>query len=232
MSNPRTVAMLSRTTINLCKSAVPFHMECTMKNLGHQSRNITSLLPRDNNNDTIENLKTLYSNSSSNKSIKHNTTYLRIERNRNMGYLKSSFCTDTKPVSRKNKKKTENEKIIGFNEQATIGIIYIARALSPLVPMNPGYSLGATHDISKNAFELSIDNDPIVLTLETGVKGPYIFSIDRQNERLIVQSPISGIFQYAWDVESKLWLGSVDRHDLRGLITRDLLRHATGLCAF
>jgi hypothetical protein len=93
-----------------------------MKNFRHQSRNTTSSLLRDNNNDTIEKSKTLYSNSSSNKSVNHEMTYLRTGRIRNMGYLKSFFCTDTKPVSRKNKGKTESEKIIGFNEQATIGI--------------------------------------------------------------------------------------------------------------
>ena len=56
--------------------------------------------------------------------------------------------------------------------------------------------------------------------------------IDYDEEILRVGSPMSGNYQYYYDLQQKLWLGTSDGHDMRGLVTRDLLRHCTGLPQF
>ena len=46
------------------------------------------------------------------------------------------------------------------------------------------------------------------------------------------RSPVSGSNRYKYSVEDKLWLCVRDGHDLRGIITRDLIRHSMGLPTF
>ena len=70
------------------------------------------------------------------------------------------------------------------------------------------------------------------VTLDAGEKGFYIFSVDWAGEMLTVQTPISGVRQYAYEPESDTWLNSIDGHDMRGLVTRDLLRHSRGCPKF
>ena len=72
---------------------------------------------------------------------------------------------------------------------------------------------------------------------------------DYDNQLLILQSPVSGTMQYFYDntasstrtgsgekeeqkVDMSLWLNVHDGHDIRGIITRDLLRHARGVVDF
>ena len=70
------------------------------------------------------------------------------------------------------------------------------------------------------------------ISLDAGDKGFYIFSVDWANELLTVQTPISGVRQYGYAPEEGTWLNTVDGHDMRGLITRDLLRHSRGCPKF
>lgn len=70
------------------------------------------------------------------------------------------------------------------------------------------------------------------ISLDAGEKGYYIFSVDWKMERLTVQTPISGIRQYEYEPSDDTWLNTVDRHDMRGLVTRDLLRHSRGCPSF
>ena len=95
------------------------------------------------------------------------------------------------------------------------------RALAPLVPLNPG-------------FVLSLSSDGNALSLDMGAKrGSYEFTLDFPQQQVNVLSPVSGVFAYVFEAESGLWLSlAEDRHDLRGLVTRDILRHCIGCPAF
>ena len=95
----------------------------------------------------------------------------------------------------------------------------IYKAIDPMLVLNETYKL------TKNASSEEI-------LLDTGAKGFYIFRIDRRMERLFVQTPISGTHQYEFSAEDKTWLDVHDKHDMRGLITRDLLRHSRGCPKF
>ena len=65
------------------------------------------------------------------------------------------------------------------------------------------------------------------------VRGDFKFTPNPADETLVFQSYISGYHNYAFDAESKLWLSiKSDRHDLRGMVTRDFLRHCTGCIQF
>ena len=70
------------------------------------------------------------------------------------------------------------------------------------------------------------------LVVYIGERGTYTVRIDKYQQVLALISPISGHHKYFSDPEEGLWLGTADRHDLRGLITRDLLRHAIGFPQF
>lgn len=91
-------------------------------------------------------------------------------------------------------------------------------AIKPILPLNPTYQMTRSN--------------PEELVLNVGAKGSYIFKIDRDMMLLTVQTPISGVHQYDFEVNDGQWLSVIDGHDMRGLVTRDLLRHCTGLPNF
>ena len=66
------------------------------------------------------------------------------------------------------------------------------------------------------------------LVVDTGEKGQFIFEIDKADEKIMLVSPVSGVFHYEFDVETGEWISCLDRHDIRGLVTRDLLKHWKG----
>ena len=88
-----------------------------------------------------------------------------------------------------------------------------------IIPLNSTYKLSWAKEGEK-------------VTMDANEKGFYVFSADWNNELLTVQTPISGVRQYEFEPMEKTWLNTVDQHDMRGLVTRDLLRHARGVCKF
>jgi frataxin-like iron-binding protein CyaY len=122
-------------------------------------------------------------------------------------------------VSRKARKTLASQTLVyNFKDKATEALVSIEKALSPLTPLNDVFEINRVSDD-----ELSVD---------TGKKGKYIFRVDHENTQLFVASPMSGNFNYSYDPASGYWLGTNDNHDMRGLVTRDLLRHCTGLPDF
>ena len=108
----------------------------------------------------------------------------------------------------------------GFDFDAEVARLFsvLQTALEPLIPLNPGFSL--------------LTDSEGRLNLDMGVKGAYVFSKDAATQTVRVQSPVSGVFGYVFDHESRLWLSQSDGHDLRGLVTRDILRHCVGCPKF
>ena len=105
-----------------------------------------------------------------------------------------------------------------FDAETTRLFSSLHSALAPLVPLNPGFSL-----------ETDAEGG---LTLDMGANGAYVFSRDPSTRSVKVQSPVSGVFGYHFDRESGQWLSQTDGHDLRGLVTRDVLRHCVGCPRF
>ena len=104
-----------------------------------------------------------------------------------------------------------------FLEEAKKCIKAVSIALEPMMELNEEFKLNTTDD---------------ELILDVGPRGQVVLSVDTKQECLCLSTPISGVFEYLYDVETGQWLGSVDRHDMRGMITRDLLRHFRGMPNF
>lgn len=107
-----------------------------------------------------------------------------------------------------------------FQIQKVLSQIYTALEVG-IMPLNKDYKLIRNIEDQKES-----------ISLDVGEKGFYIFSVDWLMELLTVQTPISGIRQYEYEPEEDTWLNTIDRHDMRGLVTRDLLRHSRGCPKF
>jgi frataxin-like iron-binding protein CyaY len=84
-------------------------------------------------------------------------------------------------------------------------------------------TLNETFDITLTETELKID---------VGLKGKFVFTIKPRGETLQYHSPVSGVLEYKFDPEERLWLQVDDRHDFRGMLTRDMLRVCIGYPKF
>ena len=78
----------------------------------------------------------------------------------------------------------------------------------------------------ENGYEFHVTDKALILSTN---KDNYVFQPSAVSETLNVVTPFSGMQCYRYDEDEKLWLGKNDRHDFRGLIIRDLLRHSHGL---
>jgi len=107
-----------------------------------------------------------------------------------------------------------------FQIEKVLNQLYSALEVG-IMPMNTDYKLSRSLEAQKES-----------ISLDTGEKGFYIFSVDWANEFLTIQTPISGVRQYAYVPEGDTWLNTIDGHDMRGLVTRDLLRHSRGMPKF
>jgi frataxin-like iron-binding protein CyaY len=93
----------------------------------------------------------------------------------------------------------------------------IEKAMRPMQPLNE------TMEFTRLQNELHVN---------TGVKGWFIFRIDLKTQSLVMSSPQSGTFSYKFCHSSREWLDESDNHDLRGMLTRDLLRVYVGCPQF
>jgi len=130
------------------------------------------------------------------------------------------FSTIFTPSTRRKKKFAEPitaEPDWDFLEEARKCIKKVSVALEPMMELNEEFKLNATED---------------ELILDIGARGRVILSVDTKKEVMFLSTPISGAFEYVYDAETQQWLGSIDHHDMRGMITRDLLRHFRGMPDF
>jgi frataxin-like iron-binding protein CyaY len=71
-------------------------------------------------------------------------------------------------------------------------------------------------------FNVTFFGDKLVIDL--GKKGEYILTTDYEMLMITCQTPVSGKFAYYYDLDNNTWLNKDDDHDVRGLITRDMMR--------
>lgn len=127
------------------------------------------------------------------------------------------FSAVARPVSRKSRKTGDDNSNLTFQEQARKCISDVKIAFEPLESNNSPFHLTKTED------QVSID---------VGVRGKFIFTIDYHVSVINYQSPISGVFQYSYNKEDGNWLCTRDLHDMRGMATRDWIRHGSGYPKF
>lgn len=134
-----------------------------------------------------------------------------------------AFSKLTAPSSRKGNKgqqaptETSEPKApeFDFDEEAARIIRKIYDETLPMEKSNPG-------------FEVSYDPEEPSLVIFTA-KGKLAFSKDTTRPVLIYQSFNSGSHNYMFNAEQRLWLSDQDEHDIRGIVTRDLIKHNIGM---
>lgn len=143
-----------------------------------------------------------------------------------MIFMRSLSTTSTVTPSSRRKNQTHgkppSETVISydFHEQGIKVLDQIRQALKGVSEINANYNFSQEQTKTTNELQMSTE------------KGCYMFKLDYMVESMIIQSPISGLFEYKYDVETMQWLSVIDRHDFRGLVTRDLLRHSKGMSSF
>ena len=128
------------------------------------------------------------------------------------------------PVSRKNRslnKVTVSSppiQIYNFEDQATRLMHQIHDAVEGMEKLNETFILTADP-----GHEYRIDMGP---------KGVFIIRFKTKPKVLQFHSPISGILEYDYNQDQDLWLNLIDKHNFKGILTRDLLRVCVGCPAF
>ena len=128
----------------------------------------------------------------------------------------------TVPLTRKKKKNDDdnnNNELLNYNfhDEAKLMLKDIENAITPMKAQNNDF------EFVKLAGEFQVN---------TGENGWFIFRINNTDKTLSMSSPISGPFEYKYCPESKNWLSVYDKHDLRGMIVRDMLRKFIGIPKF
>lgn len=113
--------------------------------------------------------------------------------------------------------KEKDEKVwdIDFDAEVMLILNQVNEAVIPMINLNPG-------------FEVIFDDSVPILLIVTA-KGKLTLTADKERGLINLQSFLSGVQHYYFDPEERNWLSSRDQHNLRGIVTRDLIRHNRGM---
>lgn len=123
----------------------------------------------------------------------------------------------TVPFSRKKKQVTTSQLKYNFDHEAKNMLLEIENAITPMKALNKDF------EFVKLAGEFQVN---------TGENGWFMFKINNNEKSIYMASPISGPFEYKYCPENKNWLNTLDKHDMRGMIVRDMLRKFIGMPKF
>eukprot|EP01039_Chlorochromonas_danica_P003420 gene3418-3747_t len=137
----------------------------------------------------------------------------------NHAVIRQTSRAFAQPVSRKkNRDQSENSNLeYYFEEEVQKMLKAMEASVQSLIPLNENFSVTFTN--------------PEQLVVQTQ-RGKYTIHPDHTRQILVMQSYISGFHNYYFDPVDKVWLSVKDNHDLRGLFTRDLMRHCAGCPSF
>jgi hypothetical protein len=102
-------------------------------------------------------------------------------------------------------------------------------ALQPMVELNPGMDIQRCGDHSLQVMLGATAAEEVV---GGGDRGALLITADAQTNFATARLPLSGTLQYYYEEEQKRWLNADDKHDLEGIIVRDLLRYCRGFPVF
>lgn len=131
----------------------------------------------------------------------------------------------TRPVARKGRGVTAPTGTGAQGPDAPLSFINQGRACFKEIhdAVQDMKALNQVFDITAQELELKID---------VGSKGNFVFVIKPRGETLQYHSPVSGVLEYKFDPEERLWLQVDDKHDFRGMLTRDMIRVCIGYPKF
>eukprot|EP01032_Pedospumella_encystans_P007657 gene7657-9162_t len=103
---------------------------------------------------------------------------------------------------------------VDFDAEVNKILTKVNDAVVPMIELNEGFSVEFA------------PSEPS-LTIIT-MKGKLSLTVDKDQALLNLQSFLSGAQHYYFDAEEREWLSKRDSHSLRGVVTRDLIRHSRG----
>ena len=137
----------------------------------------------------------------------------------NMKHPLRNFCVTG--ATRKRGSRKASEIVSNYKQEMEAILLQLFSSIKPLESLNTNFEC------------LNSEEDGKKIVFVRTVRGDFKFTPNPVDETLVFQSYISGYHNYSFDTESKLWLSiKSDRHDLRGMVTRDFLRHCTGCIQF
>ena len=132
-----------------------------------------------------------------------------------------AFCVTGATRKRGGSRKAIDSGVSNYQQEVDAIILQLHKSIKPLEPLNTNFEC------------LNLEEDKKKVLLVRTVRGDFKFYPNPEDSTIVFQSYISGYHNYSFDTESKLWLSiKSDRHDLRGMVTRDFLRHCTGCIQF
>lgn len=124
-----------------------------------------------------------------------------------------NYSVSVSPVSRRNRKKTIDNHAYDFDTEVKKTLNSVKAAVEHMKPLN------SVFDIVMEAEKLSISTP----------RGKFTLTADYMEQTLVLQSYISGYHMYVFDPTESVWRSvREDGHDMRGMLTRDMLRHCVG----
>ena len=135
--------------------------------------------------------------------------------------LTRNFCVTGATRKRGGTRKAPESGVSNYQQEVDAIMFQLHKSIKPLEPLNTNFEC------------LNLEEDGKKVLLVRTLRGDFKFNPNHDDSTLVFQSYISGYHNYSFDTESKLWLSiKSDRHDLRGMVTRDFLRHCTGCIQF
>ncbi len=134
------------------------------------------------------------------------------------------FCTDNNamlnvsPATRKKKTAAlENVHMRDLNADVARVQRQIVQAVEHMAPLNETFTI---------EFKMVDGLEWLIISTP---RGKFQFHADHSQNCLMFISYITGYHGYHYYPEEKLWLSKKsDRHDMRGMITRDFIHHCVG----
>ena len=104
-----------------------------------------------------------------------------------------------------------------FDRLAAAQLVYLHDGLSDMREQNSPY------------FQLDLQPaSRLTLQLAPHI-GTYEVTVEPGQQRLILFSPVSGVYKYEWSGAKEAWVSETDQHFLVELLVRELLRHCQGV---
>eukprot|EP01038_Epipyxis_sp_PR26KG_P004694 gene4694-6592_t len=135
--------------------------------------------------------------------------------------LSFSSSSQNKPTSSNRKTRFQPPETYDFKTEYKLALDQVEKSVEHMKALNKYFEVERGFD--ENGNEL------LLIQVE---KGNFLFKKSKNEDILAVQSYVTGFHLYSFDQESKQWLSIKDGHDMRGLVTRDFLRHCIGYPLF
>ena len=137
------------------------------------------------------------------------------------GFVSHAGFSNIKAYDRKKTRHVPVEITESFDKEVKELFAVVTKVFSPLLASNNDFHMSI---LSQKEIRLKVG--------DLSERGAYVIQCDSKDEVIRINYPYGGNFEYAYDTETKQWLSVMDKHDMRGMLTRELLKHCVGCPIF